>query len=133
MKVQLEIDRNLRLARYRLSGLLDPTEFLPRIMELLENPDFHPGMGTIFDVRDLDMSRLTAEEMKSLGEINRMVAERRGKARVAIVASTDLGYGMSRMYKVLGEVPNLEMAVFRDPVEAELWITESRDQDPGAI
>ena len=44
-----------------------------------------------------------------------------GKARLAIVASDDLNFGVARMHEVLGASPNLEIAVFRDLSAAEEW------------
>jgi hypothetical protein len=56
-------------------------------------------------------------------EIRKKYPER-GNAKIAIVASTDLSFGMSRMYEVFsGNLPQTIM-VFRNLEEAEQWLVK---------
>ena len=60
---------------------------------------------------------LIAEYCKSSSIVNQ-------GAIVALVASQDLIYGLSRMWQVLSEGTNWETMVFRNREDAEAWIKE---------
>lgn len=108
----------------RVVGAFDASEFSAGIIELMDHPDFIPGMPAIWDMGDADLSQVTKAAMRSVGVQSRQLADRRGNARVALVVPDDFRFGMARMLQVLGESPNLDMEVFRTFDEAEEWIGE---------
>ncbi len=44
------------------------------------------------------------------------------KSRRAIVAETDIKFGMARMYEMYGEADPTQIEVFRDMAEARRWL-----------
>jgi len=122
MQVEVSIDRGLNLAVIRITGNLLLGEVTRHAMAFVERPDVVPGMPAIFDLREADFSSFGATDSRSLAEVNRRLATRRGSARVAFLVQSDLGYGVLRMHEVLGQSPNLQVRVFRDLMEAQHWV-----------
>ncbi len=122
MHLEIDIDSVRPLARIRIVGAFDVSEFSAGLTELIERPDFIPGMPAIWDLREADLMGVTGRDMVAVGEQSRLRADRRGNARVALVVPDDFRFGMARMLQVLGESPNLDMKVFREFGAAEEWI-----------
>lgn len=121
MSIDFEIDRNKGIAWVRVSGALDIPAVFERAANFLDHPDFVAGMPTVWDLRDADLAAFGEADMRLVGVRNRDLAERRGRARMALVVSDDFSFGVARMHQVLGESPNLEVSVFRDLSTAEGW------------
>jgi hypothetical protein len=88
---------------------------------LLEDPRFRPGMPGLIDCRRvksifsiLDLRR-TAEESKKRPQMQ-------VPGRAAVLASSNLIYGLLRMYEVFNEGNPSETRVFRKPEEAIAWL-----------
>ncbi len=131
MRIEIDIDSVRRIARMRVFGAWDVSDFSAKITELTDNPNFIPGMPAIWDMRDADLGGMTKGDMLALGEQSRQLAHRRGNARVALVVPDDLGFGVARMLEVRGAAPHLDIAVFRAFGEAEEWIVASPQSDVG--
>ena len=129
MRLEIKIDSVRSIARMRVFGVWDVSEFSARLTELTDHPDFKPGMPAIWDMRDADLAGMTKGDMLAAGEKSRQLADRRGNARVAFVVPDDLRFGMARMPQVVGRSPNLDIQVFRDFAAAEAWIAESPGSD----
>ena len=119
MSIDFEIDRSKGIAWVRVSGALDVPAAFERAVEFLDHPEFVPGMPTVWDLREADLSAIGQADMRLAGVWNRDLAERRGRARIALVVSDDFSFGVARMHQVWGESPNLEVSVFRDLSAAE--------------
>ena len=52
----------------------------------------------------------------------RRAAQLKNKVKSAIYAPTDLQFGYSRMFQMLNDNPQIEVAVFRDLADAETWL-----------
>ncbi len=123
--IDFEIDRSKGIVWVRVSGAVDIPAVFERGVDFLDHPDFVPGMPTVWDLREADLSAIGEADMRLVGLRNRDLAERRGRARMALVVSDDFSFGVARMHQVLGESPNLEVSVFRDLSAAEGWALRS--------
>ena len=88
---------------------------------LMADPAFRPGMPGLIDCRRvkslfsiLDLRR-TAADTKSRPEMQ-------VPGRAAVLASSNLIYGLLRMYEVFNEGNPAEIRVFRKPEEAMAWL-----------
>ena len=105
--------------------------------------------GWYFSVADLskvDNLTVSPADFDQLVEEQRKVSEftRKGLA-VAVIAKSELVFGISRMWQVASEVTGWECQVFRDRVPAESWLRrlvlvkfavelpELRSADPGLM
>ena len=134
MSIDFEIDCSKGIVWVRASGPIDISDVFERAVDALDHPDFVPGMPTVWDMREADLSAYGQADMRLAGVRNRDLAERRGTARMAVVVSDDFSFGVARMHQVLGESPNLEVSVFRDLSAAERWALRgsgSGEEDSG--
>lgn len=84
----------------------------------------------IIDLRGVHRMDITAEQIKTLAELDREAADRRPGIKIAIVASHDLTFGLSRIYSAYAHSPNLEARIFREMDEARAWIDEAASCSP---
>lgn len=122
--MKIEIDTNARFIRVTPHGLVTLERVVHTIDEMLDHSEFESGMPSLWDFRACEIAGFSTDELRQLGAVARGNAERRGRARLAIVVSTDLQFGLSRMFAMLNELSHLEAVVFRDIVEAERWILD---------
>ena len=88
--------------------------------------DYYSGRITKYVVWDLtqgSVRQLTAADMKRIAETVRERAHPRAGGKTAIVAPTDLEFGMCRMLNAFSEIRNIpfETHTFRTPAEAAKW------------
>ena len=88
------------------------------------HPDFAPGMPSVWDLREADLSPLDSEDLRQIAAFSSALRGERGNARVAAVSSEDLSFGITRMYEVVGEVAHLQFKAFRDFDEAVAWVLD---------
>jgi hypothetical protein len=83
--------------------------------------DYRPGMSVVHDRRRRS-SVVTAKEIRQRAEFLISRAESLGTTRWAIVAVSDVDFGMARLEEaLLGRVPGIHFALFRDPAAATDW------------
>lgn len=88
---------------------------------LVVDPRFRPGMPGIIDCRRV-------KSLFSILELRRTAADARARpqmqvpARAAVLASSNIVYGLLRMYEVFNEGNPSEIRVFRQPEEAMAWL-----------
>jgi hypothetical protein len=84
----------------------------------------------IIDLRGVHRMDITADQMQKLAELDRKAAERCPGTKIAIVASHDLTFGLSRIYSAYAQSANLQARIFRTLDEARAWIGESANASP---
>jgi hypothetical protein len=100
------------------TGFDDVASYLDR---LLVDPAFVPGMPGVIDCR-------TVKSLFSISDLRRMAADVRQRpqlqapGRAAVLASSNLVYGLLRMYEVFSDGDPVEIRVFRRPEEAMAWL-----------
>ena len=96
----------------------DLREFL---LETMSDPRTRPGIATLMDIRGTEAVR-TTEELVSLADFLGSKRDRSIPLRVAVVATGDLLFGLSRMVSVYVERYGVDLQVFREIEPAELWL-----------
>jgi len=109
------------------AGQVTADGLIRAFVEMVEHPDFRPDMHSLWDMRQSVIGKMTAADMS---RIARFISARYGPlrqgARVAIVADTDVGFGLSRMYEMMSEgVLPARVRSFRSLSEAEEWLSGS--------
>lgn len=86
-----------------VSGIASAAEFTGITDELVADPRFRPGASMIFDYRELDLGGMSAGTLRSLAD---SIAQRRNKigaARIAVVFSRAVDFGVYRMFAAFSE------------------------------
>ena len=120
-----EIDVDFNIVRFTPTGKLTAEVINDLVRQAIEHPDFEPGMGSLWDLCHVDLNEFTRQDVLKIRRYNMSIADKRGVARMAYVAQSDLAFGLARLYEVLGQQPNAKKHVFRDLASAEKWLLES--------
>ena len=121
MPIVYEIDRDRSVIRTRAIGAVTLDEVLAHFKELRADADVPGRPNILLDLTaqvsapERDQLRAVVAEMKSLGTELRWGA-------LAIVAKSDLLFGMSRILGVFVEDSFSNIGVFRQMAEAERWL-----------
>ncbi|MEM7468372.1 MAG: hypothetical protein AAF387_15995 [Pseudomonadota bacterium] len=98
-----------------------------RLAELKTAVDeFYSGkftLNTMWDLREADISAIEVGEVKEILDYSMEYLKRREGGRSAILVSTDVNYGMGRVFDTFVELSSspVENNVFRDYEEAMAW------------
>ena len=119
MEVERTIDPDARVVTLTISGDLDDRELMSLADEFAETPQLESDFSLLIDLRQAHGQKVTSAAVYRLVERALVLS---ATSRRAIVVSTDLGFGMARMYEMLrhkGGAPR----VFRDYDAARRWVT----------
>jgi hypothetical protein len=125
MPIDYRVDHALRRVVARGLGLLTDADFVSYQRELWSQPGV-TGYDEIVDMRDVtDIEDVSSERIFELANLSASMDDRNSRSRFAIVAPSDLHFGLARMY---GSYRNLhatgtkQVNVFRSMEEAECWL-----------
>jgi hypothetical protein len=130
MSVHHAIDEERKIVLTVFRGDLTDADLRAHQLALSANPRFHPSMRELVDLRAVtDVSVSSAILNASAGW-----PLHAPEARRALVAPTDLLFGLFRMYQThLGEVGASQLGVFRELGQALQWLgLSSEDELPSA-
>ncbi len=116
-----DIDTNIRTATY--SGTVTDEELMVAYRELLAKPDYEPSANDLVDLRHVEKLNVTSAALQNLISLYSPVDQLGHHTRLAIIAGSDVTYGMSHMYEMLrGDEAPEEIHVFREYDDAVLWL-----------
>jgi hypothetical protein len=121
MALTYRVDKSQKILRSQGSGMLSVNDLLEYFSATRADPDYEPEMHRVMDLRGVT-------QLPSSSDIRSLAAFARTKApvetaRMAIIASSDLAFGVSMMFKAFvgyGE----RLIVVRDEAEAIDWLTK---------
>ena len=115
--IEYDYDEARGLLRVTASGVLADVDFREA-----KFPDVPVGTHELLDTSAVTRVELSSAEVRRLAEVDRSGPVR--IARMAIVATTAVGFGLARMYQTLseGDHPATEVRVFRDTDSARAWL-----------
>ena len=112
----IDLPRSLVLSRGW--GVLTDGELLAHVRALTVDPrfvgNFHQ-LADLRDVADVEVSSSTIREMARLNPYG-------DGSRRAVVVTSDVLFGMARMYQILRDEPSDELEVFRKLDDALRWL-----------
>jgi hypothetical protein len=109
-------------------GILQVTYLEPPLPEVIlssfhETVTNHPDSARrLFDLSCGVEAEFDREQIRRIAQTARELPKPES-LRVAIVASDDLVYGLSRMYEAFREDPHTELRVFRSKADAAVWLS----------
>lgn len=110
------------IIRIKLYGAVTSAHVIEAREAFLSDLEYVRGMPCLYDLRLASMDRMNSEELYRILTHGVAVAGRRGYHRTALLAPSDILFGVSRMYEVIGERPDLSSKVFRDEETALDWL-----------
>ena len=103
----------------RATGVLTFEDVLSARAQAQANPNFNAGYNDLFDLREVTEIRISGAEMARIAATSVLA---RGVCR-AFVVTTQVQYGMARMFSGLAEPHDQNVFVFRDLAVAEAWLS----------
>jgi hypothetical protein len=134
MKYEFDLNLSRGYICIRTYGEASVRGFEKLMTEIADLPNWKPETNLLIDHRKLNSSNFSSDEMD---EVKDLVTEKKeiiGNGRCAFVVSNKLGYGIARMYGLLGgEFIHAEIDVFYSEDEAIAWLVRSASKDsPGS-
>jgi hypothetical protein len=128
MPITSQIDKTKNLTIYTLTEELALDEIHSAIKSFWEAHEL--TMKALWDVRLAKLNNLKSSDMENVAAIIGQYAHRfeeRNAGKTAVVAPTDLQYGLSRILGTFYEIEDFptQLKIFRDMDEAITWL----DQD----
>ena len=116
-----EINTDRNLATLTIKGSPSFAEWRSAVSELLDDPDFRPGMAILSDRREIQEApdRSFIERMVDFLEQN---APRLEGSSWALVAASPADFGMLRMLSIIAERTRVPVRAFRDYEAALAWL-----------
>ena len=121
MPIQFKYNQNKDVLYGSIEGQLTIDEFKLMLEQVVESKEFRPDVKTLWDLRNLDFTKIDASFERQLIQIRRSFPER-SNAKIALVSENELGFALSRMYQILSDVLPQNVKVFRDVIDGENWL-----------
>ena len=118
MSAQISITIKEDVAIVRIVGQLSLEELLEANKQLAQNGRFI-CTRRLWDLRDCFVN-FTAAELQVIADFGDQADKR--EAKVVLLVTTDLSYGLSRMFQAFRKSEFTEVAVFRDESEGMRWL-----------
>ena len=94
---------------------------------ILKFYDGNVTLNVLWDLSKGDVSHLTSSEIHAIAQTPRKFSHMRSGGKTAIVAPTDITFGLTRMYQLVTDVQDLpfETRIFRSTSEAYEWLLQT--------
>jgi hypothetical protein len=116
-------DRARNLVRINVNGRDTAADNQRRIREITNDLSWSPGMDVLVDFTGTTDFDISAEGIGAIAMTQGQIDPLIGGGRLAVVASREPIYELSRLFEVLAERKgSMRVRVFRELVEAEEWL-----------
>jgi hypothetical protein len=122
-------DHNVVVTAFR--GAVKSAELLALYRGLYNDPRYVPGMNEVLDVRGADVKAVTTQDLREVAVIARKAyAESPRTVRTAVLYSSLVVAGLTRMYQVFAEANPEEVRAFDNADELAAWLGIPSDLIP---
>jgi hypothetical protein len=118
MSINYTVNTRQRIIITSASGDISLSDMQEHMQTVQNHPEIQPDYNHIFDLRKAGNFEITTSDVKQLAEFSYFNEQ----SKRAIVASSDLFYGMSRMYEIFKKDASVNVRVFRTYEEAKQWV-----------
>ncbi|NNG01616.1 MAG: hypothetical protein HKM93_19665 [Desulfobacteraceae bacterium] len=125
MNFEIIFDHMPAYVLIRTEGAALDRDFDDLLTTLVDSPEWTIGTDQLLDHRNLIGSYLTWDHLDRISSIIKKHAEKLGNGRCGFVVPSDTGFGLVRMYEMMGgESVHREVQVFYSMDEAVEWISQ---------
>ena len=121
MPISIQIDKKQGIVYRVIKGTVTVDEIVESFISVLESDDYHPGMKTLTDMREV-IHFVTPQDVRHIAGFILEQMSTIGALKAAIVVSSDVSFGMTRMLKAHVDSGSTDIRVFREMEEATLWL-----------
>jgi len=119
------IDRDAGVRVAAFCGVVTDADLMEAYESLLGDPHYDPTLHDLLDMSGVERLEISADAIRELIKRYARVDELGIRTKLAIVAPSDVAFGVGRMYEMLrgDDVPE-EIRVFRESSQAGRWLSE---------
>jgi len=125
--MEFTLDYHDGIFEVRTSGDATRQGFVDFTGAVLGHKDWRPGGLILVDHSKLNILHLTVSDIEYVSDLMGLYIERLGKAKIAFLVDSDLGYGFIRMWQTYVEIRikwQVPEEVFRNREDAIAWLKE---------
>ena len=121
--IQVNVDPQNQLTIFTVTSKITGDEIINVVEEYYSGD---PTTYLLWDLRAADMSSLSSNELRNILFFSKKHAHQRKNGKTAIVVSSDLSFGLSRMYEAYSEIYEhpTDHRVTKDYDDAMTWLFE---------
>jgi hypothetical protein len=124
MPSDLRYDKERNILNVFLSGEITIDDFDEIMDSITHSDEFPADVPTLWDLCEVDVRNADTSVIEKVIGVRTRYPER-GKTKLALLASSELAFGLSRMYEALSADLPQTVGVFRDRAEAQQWLEEN--------
>jgi hypothetical protein len=124
MPVNYTYDEKENFVYTKGSGILTDDDLKGFAEEMAADPRIKPGLRELVDLRAVDSVKGSTDALGYIIHINITNRKKYEGKRIAIVASRELLFGLSKYFEVISHIDNapFRLEVFRKLSEAKEWL-----------
>lgn len=122
MPMSYVVDTERGLIRTRASGALEERDLVQYEAATEADARLCEEFDELIDAREVDVQGLSVEAIRRFSQFFVGARSAPHRRRVALVASSDLAFGLSRMFQTLRSDSKTDLRVFRELEPAEAWL-----------
>ena len=107
-----------------LEGKVTLKDFITGAAEAYSEENIQIQRYQIIDFTNCTSFELSSNDMQQIAKIDKEASETNPNIIIAIIATTDVAFGMSRVYEAYADETGFDIMVFRNSEDAEAWIQE---------
>jgi len=120
MAISYELDDQFLIIK--TEGNFHPKDLQSTFGKVFADPDFKTGLKIL--VHDMDSVFVPTSKQIEAGAKNIEEIMKKFSAKMAIVVSSDVNYGMGRMMEIFCEQRDIDVKVFKELEIAKKWLKE---------
>ena len=125
MRFQINFEQSPEYVYIQTDGEASVRGFDELLAGIVGSPNWTTGTKQLVDHRKLNAEKLTLEDVQKIMDIVKKHAKKLGNGRCAFVVTEAVGFGLVRMYELLGGGDiHQEVAVFYTIDEAAEWLSK---------
>ena len=118
---RMHADHGLFVTTWR--GAVSDDDHIRFYLDLFETREWRPGLHEIADLRLADMAGVTPGGLRRLsGIVERRFADLDIEFKTAVIAGSDLAFGLARLFQMVSHGSPESVRVFKNPGLALEWV-----------
>ena len=122
MSINLKFTDDKQGIYVTLEGKVTLEDFKVGASEAYSEENVHIQNYQIIDFTNCSSFDLSSSDMQEIARIDKEASKINPNIRIAIIAPTDVAFGMSRVYEAYADETGFDIMVFRNSEVVEDWI-----------
>ena len=107
-----------------VTGVLTLADLQQAGKTVLASTEYSPHVNTLWDLREVDAGNINKEFLEKLVAMRKEQFQFRQGAKLALLANSNINFGLSRMYEMLSAEIQQATHVFKNIESALAWLKE---------